>query len=1020
MLKSFFILAVARDQEIDITSQLNLGIRLFQAQSHVKDGVFHFCHTSCTLFDGGPVVDYLKTVKSFIDANPNEVLTLIFTNPEGQSPLNVWKPAFDEAGISDLAFVPPSLPAKQSDWPTLGEMIDSGKRVVVFLDAKADDPDSVPFILPEFQMVRRVSALFFRVWNHRASYSGVRRVFDCDVAVWRMKAAYLLHICTLSPLPTDLGDTVFSDRRHVQSTESTGALRMSTTSIDAPRVNNADSINAHVAGCVPLGSNRNPSFVLIDFVNKGGCEPIEWAGMIMAAYDSWEKKYTVVLGARVMERPKLPVELLCHVLALLEVDDLIRCGAVNRYFRSLIRESSRLQFTLELAKHRMLSLLPPTEFPPFSTRLKLLRNRERNWRSPQHWSPLQKLALPPTGTVYEFVGGHYANGREDDNKITSGISFFELPSTEPTCSDAPLKTWTHAMGSIKIVDFTMDPAQDLLVLVALAPPQCDSVYQIHLRSFTTNEPHPESSLPMGVLPCLPKVSDHLVPLETTGAVRVQVAGDLIALLVKEVHDSVSAHLQIFNWRYGSHYSCAMARMAGIEDFTFLSDDTFLIVRPIGRFECYTFSNPIACSTVPELKSSYSLPPLQDGFMYWYICMSSNPVPGLIPHRESTGNRVYYPRPDERILACCLYIFKPTGPGDHHVHSFVFFLNTKMFLDPPSVANTRRNVHIYPVASASGSFHMALADRTAPSPSSPPISSSSRSQPQPQPQPQPDSLPENYPHPYQLFSPHPSFFTPVNIQQQAPFPPPPTQEAINRTRQMHLRSLLTSSGVQTVPWEQWGPANTRWFDEALSTDWQHALYGLKTVECIDPANPPRPVPTDPGEVGTQFDDDQDEAGTAGAPEQAESSPVPAGASPVDAQNLPTVTELLGGVGFEVVDDEQAASDTTRQRLGPAQRHLRIRDYNPFSLRLHPEEEGAFGEDEVEDEIGGAGERERERKGGSARAGLPVQVETENRHDALDDAVPRGFNVTDVMMDDCRVLLMQRGKGGKLKGIDVLTM
>ncbi|KAJ7485536.1 hypothetical protein FB451DRAFT_1082976, partial [Mycena latifolia] len=396
-----------------------------------------------------------------------------------------------------------------------------------------------------------------------------------------------------------------------------------------------------------------------------------------------------------MDRPHLPVELLCQVLYLLDVNDLLRCGAVNRFFRSLVRESSRLQFTLELAKHRMLSLMSPAEFPSYSSRLKLIRDRERNWRSPQKWGQLQKLALPPTGTVYEFVGGYYANGREDENKITSGISFFELPSTEPTSSDAPLKTWTHAMGGIKIVDFTMDPAQDLLVLVALAPPQCESVYQLHLRSFATNEPHPESSVPMGVLACLPKVTDHHIPLETTGAVRVQVAGDLVALLVKEVHDSVSAHLQIWNWRHGSHYSCAMARMAGIEDFTFLSDDTFLIVRPSGRFECYTFENPVGCSTVPTLKSSYNLPPLQDGFMYWYICMSSNPAPGYIPPRTGEGSRVYYPRPDERIHACCLYIFKPTGPGDHHVHSFVFFLNVKMFLDAPAPPATRRDT--YPIA-----------------------------------------------------------------------------------------------------------------------------------------------------------------------------------------------------------------------------------------------------------------------------------------------------------------------------------
>ncbi|KAJ7037948.1 hypothetical protein C8F04DRAFT_951990 [Mycena alexandri] len=538
-----------------------------------------------------------------------------------------------------------------------------------------------------------------------------------------------------------------------------------------------------------------------------------------------------------MERPNLPVELLCQVLYLLEVDDLLRCGSVNRYFRNLVRESSRLQFTLELAKHRMLSLMPPAEFPSFSTRLKLLRDRERNWRSPEHWGEGQKLTLPPTGTVYEFVGGYYANGREDEHKVTSGISFFQLPSTEPTNSEEPLKTWTHAMGGLKIVDFTFDPPQDLLVLVTLAPAQCESVYQLHLRSFATNEPHPDSSLPMGILPCLPKVTEHQVPLETTGAVRVQVSGDLVALLVKEVHDSVSAHLQIWNWRHGSHYSCAMARMAGIEDFTFLSDFTFLIVRPSGRFECYTFENPISYSTAPVLKSSYNLPPLQDGFMYWYICMSSNPAPGQVPRGgEGTGNRVYYPRPDERIHACCLYIFKPTGPGDHHVHSFVFFLNVKI-----------------------------------------------------------------------------------------------------RSRQMHVRSLLV--GVQTVPWEAWGPQNTRWFDEALSTDWQHALYGLKTVECIDPFNPTLP------------------------------------------------------------------------RLGPAQRHLRLRDYNPYSLRASAHENG---EDESR----------------WTRRIVTTPSTTPSRGVFMHDIVSslpyseviskEKFNVTDVMMDDCRVLLMQRGKGGKLKGIDILMM
>ncbi|EDR02590.1 uncharacterized protein LACBIDRAFT_308204 [Laccaria bicolor S238N-H82] len=82
------------------------------------------------LFNGGSVANYLKKVKTFLDANPNEVLTLLFTNPEGLSVKDLWKPAFDNSSITPLIYIPPTIPLKQSDWPTLGVMIDSGKRVL--------------------------------------------------------------------------------------------------------------------------------------------------------------------------------------------------------------------------------------------------------------------------------------------------------------------------------------------------------------------------------------------------------------------------------------------------------------------------------------------------------------------------------------------------------------------------------------------------------------------------------------------------------------------------------------------------------------------------------------------------------------------------------------------------------------------------------------------------------------------------------------------------------------------------
>ncbi|KAJ7021878.1 PLC-like phosphodiesterase [Mycena alexandri] len=238
-------LALARDQEVDIPTQLSLGIRMLQAQSHVNNGVLHFCHTSCSLFDGGPVADYLKTVKTFLDANPNEVLTFIFTNPEGQSPTTVWKPLFDEAGISDLAYVPPSIPVKQSDWPTLGSMIDSGKRVVIFMDAGADGADAVDFIMPEFQMV----------WE--APFSSTDPTFPCKIDRIAGPLADVDHMYMIN----------HNLNKNIISLGSTDVLV--SDPVDAPTTNGVDSILADANGCAPLGGNRAPNFVLVDYVNLG-------------------------------------------------------------------------------------------------------------------------------------------------------------------------------------------------------------------------------------------------------------------------------------------------------------------------------------------------------------------------------------------------------------------------------------------------------------------------------------------------------------------------------------------------------------------------------------------------------------------------------------------------------------------------------------------------------------------------------------------------------------------------------
>jgi len=144
--------ALSRNQRLSLSNQLSMGIRLLQGQGHARDGTVHLCHTSCMLFDGGPVQDYLATVKAFLDGNPNEVVTILFTNPEELSIEDYWHPAFISSGIAELAFVPTHSPVDAKDWPTLQSLIKSGKRVIVFMD-KGTNSATVPYILSEFEHI---------------------------------------------------------------------------------------------------------------------------------------------------------------------------------------------------------------------------------------------------------------------------------------------------------------------------------------------------------------------------------------------------------------------------------------------------------------------------------------------------------------------------------------------------------------------------------------------------------------------------------------------------------------------------------------------------------------------------------------------------------------------------------------------------------------------------------------------------------------------------------------------------
>lgn len=106
-----------------------------------------FSFDRCELENGGSLESYLTKVNTWLAANPNDVVTLLIVNADDQS-ASTFGSAFSSTGISSRAYSPSSNVIAKSSWPTLSNLIDSGKNLVVFIDNSASE--SVPYILPHF------------------------------------------------------------------------------------------------------------------------------------------------------------------------------------------------------------------------------------------------------------------------------------------------------------------------------------------------------------------------------------------------------------------------------------------------------------------------------------------------------------------------------------------------------------------------------------------------------------------------------------------------------------------------------------------------------------------------------------------------------------------------------------------------------------------------------------------------------------------------------------------------------
>lgn len=134
------------------TVQLDAGVRLLSAQLHDNNGALHLCHSSCSLLDAGTLTNWLSEIKTWMDNNPNDVVTILLVNSDSNSTSTIAE-SFTSSGIARYGYVPSSPSTAPQAWPTLQSLISANTRLITFVTPLTSQDSSAPYLLDEFNFV---------------------------------------------------------------------------------------------------------------------------------------------------------------------------------------------------------------------------------------------------------------------------------------------------------------------------------------------------------------------------------------------------------------------------------------------------------------------------------------------------------------------------------------------------------------------------------------------------------------------------------------------------------------------------------------------------------------------------------------------------------------------------------------------------------------------------------------------------------------------------------------------------
>ncbi|KAF7944046.1 hypothetical protein EAE96_010456 [Botrytis aclada] len=237
------------NQFYNATVALSAGIRLLQAQVHNSNGTLELCHTSCLLLDGGSLESFLKEIKTWMDANTNEVVTLILVNSDDESAATFGS-VFSSSGIDTYGYTPTSTTAPIETWPTLQTLITANTRLITFI-ASIDYDSTYPYLLPEFTYVFET---YFGVLSLDAFNCTLQRPSSVDSASAAVSSNYMGLINHFADSAQSFGITV-PDVSNITTTNSAATDTTGALGTQAQQCKSEWGVK--------------PTFILVDFFNVG-------------------------------------------------------------------------------------------------------------------------------------------------------------------------------------------------------------------------------------------------------------------------------------------------------------------------------------------------------------------------------------------------------------------------------------------------------------------------------------------------------------------------------------------------------------------------------------------------------------------------------------------------------------------------------------------------------------------------------------------------------------------------------